>query len=110
MAEAWNRAARGASRTRKFHSVLGRARYTDSYTDVYSRFHLRSNIACCVREAANVHRPKLTATNCHGIKQSLRQREILFFWMTSLSASARSNRCRHHGAFVSLVAISLDFW
>ena len=31
----WNRTARGTSKTRKIHSVQGRARYTDRYTDVY---------------------------------------------------------------------------
>ena len=40
IAVAWNRTARGASRnepskTNKIHSVLGRARYTDRYADVY---------------------------------------------------------------------------
>ena len=29
---------------------------------LYSRFHLRLNIACCVRETVYVHLPKFTAT------------------------------------------------
>ena len=34
----------------------------------YSRFHLRSNVVCCVRETAYVHWPECKATDCHGVK------------------------------------------
>ena len=34
----------------------------------YSRFHLGSNIAYCIREAVQVHSLVVEAMECHGIK------------------------------------------